>query len=96
MDANGWSIVIGAVFLGLTQLLGMWLSYLRDKSAARKVDEVRTTLEIANVESKRKLEKVVEKVEEVHRVTNSLTDRLVETTRTEAHAAGLKEGRGDK
>jgi hypothetical protein len=32
------------------------------------------------------------KVEEVHKATNSLTDRLVETTRTEAHAAGLKEG----
>lgn len=34
---------------------------------------------------------VVEKVEEIHKATNSLTDRLVETTRTEAHAAGVKE-----
>lgn len=33
------------------------------------------------------------KIEAVHIATNSLTDRLVETTRTEAHAAGVKEGR---
>ncbi len=31
------------------------------------------------------------KIEEVHKATNSLTDRLVETTKTEAHAAGVKE-----
>jgi hypothetical protein len=31
------------------------------------------------------------KIEEVHLATNSLTDRLVETTRLEAHAAGVKE-----
>ncbi len=31
------------------------------------------------------------KIEAVHIATNSLTDRLVNTTRTEAHAAGVKE-----
>ena len=31
------------------------------------------------------------KIEQVHKATNSLTDRLVETTKTEAHAAGVKE-----
>jgi hypothetical protein len=33
------------------------------------------------------------KIEAVHVATNSLTDRLVATTRTEAHAAGAKEQR---
>jgi len=33
------------------------------------------------------------KIEEVHKATNSLTDRLVETTKTEAHAAGREEYR---
>ena len=32
------------------------------------------------------------RIEEVHKATNSLTDRLVESTRIEAHAAGVKEG----
>jgi len=31
------------------------------------------------------------KIEQVHKATNSLTDRLVETTKLEAHAAGVKE-----
>ncbi len=31
------------------------------------------------------------KIEAVRHATNSLTDRLVETTKTEAHAAGVKE-----
>ncbi len=30
-------------------------------------------------------------IKAVHIATNSLTDRLVDTTRTEAHAAGVKE-----
>lgn len=34
---------------------------------------------------------VAAKVERVHIATNSLTDRLVQTTKTEAHAAGVKE-----
>ncbi len=37
------------------------------------------------------MDKLTEKIEEVHKATNSLTDRLVETTRIEAHAAGMKE-----
>ena len=31
------------------------------------------------------------KIKQVYHATNSLTDRLVETTKTEAHAAGVKE-----
>ncbi len=31
------------------------------------------------------------KIEQVHIATNSLTDRLVATTKSEAHAAGVKE-----
>jgi len=37
--------------------------------------------------------KIARRVEEVHRATNSLTDRLVASTRLEAHAAGIKEER---
>jgi len=36
------------------------------------------------------------KIEQVHKATNSLTDRLVETTKLEAHAEGLKQGRDEK
>jgi hypothetical protein len=36
--------------------------------------------------------RVTRKVETVHKATNSLVDKLVATTRIEAHAAGVKEG----
>lgn len=39
MDANGWAVVIAAVFLGLQQLLQMYLSYIRDTSVGKKVDQ---------------------------------------------------------
>lgn len=35
--------------------------------------------------------KNIRKIEEVRHATNSLTDRLVESTRLESHAAGVKE-----
>lgn len=34
---------------------------------------------------------LADKVEVVHKTTNSLVDKLVSTTKTEAHAAGVKE-----
>lgn len=35
---------------------------------------------------------LADKVEVVHKTTNSLVDKLVSTTKSEAHAAGVKEG----
>ncbi len=49
------------------------------------------TLVIVGLLQLAKTELIGQKVEEVHLATNSLTDRLVETTKTEAHAAGVKE-----
>ncbi len=53
-------------------------------AAIAKAEAVREANSVAIAE-------IVNKVEEVHKATNSLTDRLVETTRAEAHAAGIKE-----
>lgn len=40
--------------------------------------------------------KGLQKVEQVHKATNSLTDRLIEVTRAESHAAGVKEGAAEE
>lgn len=70
-----------AVWLALIGLLAMcvkeYIDYRRAVSVVAKVEKATG--------------KVAEKVEEVHKATNSLTDRLVATTKTEAHAAGVKE-----
>ena len=125
--AEGYAVVIGAVFLGLTQLWSMWLSYkrelakiARDELAAAKVEEVRVAAvdlkdhqEAARVEAAvkaeevkadlkadtvkqnehlsqqdAKLDAVTEKVEIVHRATNSIVSQLVEKTEAEALSRG--------
>lgn len=56
--------------------------------AAKEVREVKDTLATTTVQTNQKLDKVAEKVEEVHVATNSLTDRLVASTAAEALARG--------
>ncbi len=100
MDATGWAVIISAVFLGLTQLLQMVLSYLRDRDAARKVGEVKTALKATDDITTKRLEDVAAKVEIVHKATNSIKDELVAATdkaaRAEGHAAGKLEGESEK
>ncbi len=93
MDANGWAIIIGAIFLGLAQLLAMLLSYLRDRHAAEKVEQVRQRLVITDASHTEKLDDVAKKVEVVHKATNSLKDELVAATDKMARAEGIAEGR---
>ncbi len=95
MDANSWVLIIGALGLIVAQVTTAVLSYLRDRDklqrdiqVAQKVEAVR----LAAKDARKDLQAVAEKIEEVHKATNSLTDRLVETTRTDAHAAGKAEG----
>ncbi len=40
LDANGWVLVIGAIFFGIIQLYSMYLDHERGKLAATKVEEV--------------------------------------------------------
>ncbi len=59
--------------------------------AASKVEEVRHELSGHQQTISQGLAAVAIKVEEVHKATNSLTDRLVESTAKESHAAGMKQ-----
>ena len=60
-------------------------------SAAVKVEAVKITLETTGKANSEKLDDISQKVEEVHKATNSLTDRLVETTEKEAFLRGSAE-----
>jgi len=95
---------VGGVVLAqsnATQIIGFCtmidvslLGLLQQTKAAARVSDVKQTLDYTTIAQAFKLEQVAAKVEEVHKATNSLTDRLIETTRIEAHAAGVKEGEG--
>lgn len=39
LDANGWVVIIGAIGIIITQVLQMFLSYMRDKEKLTKLDE---------------------------------------------------------
>jgi len=125
MTASDWVVIIGAIFLGVTQVLSMVLDYLRAKNVAAKVEtvadkaalvadkvqlvaetatavqeataaaaaDVKSTLQDHQQAADAQLKDVAAKLEEVHRATNGLTDRLVETTAAEALARGGAEER---
>ncbi len=124
MSAEGIGIVIGAVFIGLVQMLTLILQYFRERDqkerdaavaarveevrtqavvAAKKVEQVRVQAEVntGKVEEikvmttaqNKVLDAVIEKVEQVHLATNSLTDRLVASTDKEASLRGAAEER---
>ncbi len=61
--------------------------------AVEKVEQVKTNLDMTSKIQDRKIEVVLEKVEEVHKATNSLTDRLVAKTEKEALVRGGVEER---
>ncbi len=73
---------------------------VKQDKAVKEVQEVKKTLEAVTEAHQEQakvhtemLTSVAEEVHKVEKATNSLTDRLVETTRLESHAAGAKEER---
>ncbi len=85
------SSLLGTIFTGVVALGVAWLAVLQSRAAVQAA-QVAGKLDAHTIKTEAALATVAEKVEEVHKATNSLTDRLVETTRIEAHAAGVKQG----
>ena len=48
LDATGWSIVIGAIGIIITQVVGQIISYLQRRDVAREVNVVKETLVTTN------------------------------------------------
>jgi hypothetical protein len=81
-----------AVWLALFGLIGLVLKEYfdsrRGQRAAQLVEKVKTDLQRDTMAQNAKLETVVEKVEEIHKATNSMKDELVRKTEAEALARG--------
>ena len=67
IDAGGYVIIIGAVFLGLTQVVSLILQYL----SSRKVEAVRTDLAINTEANSEKLDGLTETNKQIHTLVNS-------------------------
>ncbi len=84
-----WQAVIAA---GLAIVLA-WMSQRAAKAAAEAalaVEKVRGELAKSTVSTNTKLDAVAEKVEVVHKATNSMKEELVKVTDKEAFARGVK------
>ncbi len=71
---------IAAIGALIVSLMNRWQNFRDRRDIKDKTDNLAE-----------KVDKVSEKVEEVHKATNSLTDRLVESTAKESHAAGIRD-----
>ena len=58
---------------------------------AAKVMDVKATLQAVTDDQNSKLNVIASDIHKVEKASNSMKDALVATTRTEAHAAGVKE-----
>lgn len=92
LDANGWAIIIGAIFMGVLQVLQMVLSHLKGVKQEAAAADVKNTLAEVTEKHEEKLKDVASKVEAVRINSNGLTERLVETASKEAYARGLLDG----
>ncbi len=94
-----WQALIAACVTIILAAMNLWSKRSADRAAAAAAAHaagVKTALQASNASTNAQLVEVAARVEEVHKATNSLTDRLVETSSVEAHARGLKEGREEK
>ncbi len=105
-----WTIVIVAFIGGLPATIAAIAAFVASLRNAQKLAE-NTALtekaaiiasqvkkELATHDMKRDSQMMAleTKIEEVHKATNSLTDRLVESTENEAHARGVLEGKATR
>lgn len=84
MDANGWAVVIAAIFLGLQQLLQMVLSFLRDRNKMVKLKDIGSHLDtntamtkagaVAATETKKSVKDVADNIGKT--LNGELDDRI--------------------
>ena len=87
-----WLAILGVITMALKEWIDQW----KARRLAEKVGMVAEKAEVAVSQAQdtaTAVKDVAAKVEEVHKATNSLTDRLVEATEKEALARGGVEER---
>lgn len=71
IEVSGWTVIIGSVFLGLTQIAAMLFSYLRDRLAAQKVEAVRQALETTTAQTTNSLTAIADVGNKTHTLVNN-------------------------
>lgn len=82
MSAEGWVLIISAVFLGLTQITGMVLSYMRDRDKSSKLDRIEHGLEENTEKTNAITDKVDTNTEMTARIEQQTNGPLTESLST--------------
>ncbi len=90
LTAEGWVLIIGAIFFGIQQVVKMILEYRYNRDQRDRDEKVAEKLTDTTAKQDEKLNNIDAKVEVVHKATNSLVTQLVEKTESEAFAKGAK------
>ncbi len=86
MSDSVWLAIVGLVALVIKE----YFDRLRARDAAQKVEKVKVDLASSSKDTDRKLDSVAEKIEIVHKATNSMKDQLVEAVRDASFAKGVQ------
>lgn len=76
IDATGWSVIIGAVALGVVQVLKMYLDYKDRKADREKAEQVAKEAKEAIKEAALESKTLAVTLGEVHKAVNSTTEAL--------------------
>ena len=71
LDANSWAIIVGAIFIGLGQLLTMYLAWRSAEDAKKKAQEVKITLRETTEKQASKLDGIAKVGEATHILVNN-------------------------
>ena len=71
INAEGWAVIISAIGIVTTQIVGMVLSYLRAKDVAKKVETVEYKLHETNKITDNKLNDIAHTGEVTHSLVNN-------------------------
>lgn len=104
IDANGWAIIIGAIFMGLVQVGQMVIAYFREKAkierenliadrvalvAEKQESTIKATVEVKEA-LKQTSEAHTDAMDTLGKKVNGLADKRVEEARQAAFADGVR------
>ena len=72
LDANGWSVIIGAIGIIVTNVVTQLLSFLQRRVVAREVKVVKETLVSSNERTSKQLNAVSDKLDDNTTMTGSI------------------------
>jgi len=96
IDANGWAVIIAAIFLGIQQTLGMILTWKRSKTVETAVSVVHDTAQATLDESKNTTQVVGEVGQKLREDNHKSLTTVAQAALTAAEVVAAKSAEQNK